>query len=158
MQNKEKVKSTESQIAKISLIIYLLVALILGGLAVVNYTLVIGWIVGGAVSLIGFNINILFINSFFKKLKKDKARKGFGLGMQRVTFIGVYHSIMIILVILCNKAINGVPLLSGDRAAFFSPINVITYICGITIITISTLVAHALLYKGGKYVRKNNKQ
>lgn len=137
------------QILKIAFSIYIGLMILFGALAFLDYSLVVGWIFGGAVALTGYNIEILIVNKIFGKSKSKIS--GFWLGTSRFWIVLAYHAVWIIGVICVNRAFAGEPVFGGSTSSYLAPINLITYAAGIGVIPISTLVAHILQKKGGKH-------
>lgn len=145
MQEKNYLEKT----FKIALIIFISFIVIFSGLAFLNYSLIIGFIIGGAAALLGYSLNILIVNKFFEIVKTKKS--GFWLGWARHIIILTYHAVLLIGVIVVNRACAGEPAFHGTINSYLTPINLLTYAAGIGIIPISILVTHILQLKGGKH-------
>ena len=145
MQEKNYLEKT----FKIALIIFLIFIVIFSSLAFLNYSLIIGFVIGGAAALVGYNLDILIVNKFFDVVKTKKS--GFWLGWTRHLIILTYHAVLLIGVIAVNRAAAGEPVFHGTIHSYLTPINLLTYAAGIGIIPISILVTHILQIKGGKH-------
>ena len=127
-------------LASIGLVIFLC-------LIPVDYSLSIGWAAGAFSTIVGYLIGILLINKFFKK-KKSKTL-GFWVGMARFYINLAIQGGLFIAVIAIDKSCNGHSFTGGHISDMYSPINIFTYIGGVSLILISTLVAQTLSRKEG---------
>ena len=127
--------------------------LALAGLAVflpliaLNYSWSIGWLVGCTSSFIGYLIGILLINKFFKKEKSKSL--GFWVGMARFYINLAFQGLLFIAVVAIDKSVSDHSFMGGSMADMDSPINLYTYLGGVSIIFIGTLVAQFLSRKEG---------
>lgn len=62
-----------------------------------------------------------------------------------------FHAVIIFSVILIDMAANGYAPFKGGMETVLSPINIIAYLFGVALITVSTLIAHILIKKGGRH-------
>lgn len=134
------------KIAWIMLGIFLFVAVVLAIVSFIDYSLVIGWVYGGVASIISWAIGILLI-----KLTTNKAKRyasGFWLGMGRWFLQMVFHIGMFFVLIIVDQVVHGHAPLAGEMSDLMSPINFYTYIAGLALSGVSTLVAHILKKKG----------
>lgn len=138
----------EIKVFKIGISLFLFCLVIFLSLIPINYSLSIGWVVGAFTAFITYAIGILLINKFFKT-KKSKTL-GFWVGMMRFYICLLIQAGLLIAVIAINRISHGHTLISGGHITeMYSPINIFTYIGGVSLILISTLVAQLLSRKEG---------
>lgn len=130
---------------KVSLVILLSVAVVLAILSFIDYSYVVGWLVGGIASIGSYILGILLINKMNSKAKTKKL--GFWLGFARSWIQMFYHAVIIFASILIDMAAHGNFPFKGGIEDVLSPINFISYFFGIGLIAISTLIAHILIKK-----------
>ena len=130
-----------------NMFIYLLIGLIPGlALAYWNYSLVVGFITGTFVSFLGFFLNVLLVNYIFKKEKTKGV--SFWIGWGRSTLQLIYHALFFVIILTVNKLSNNADWLDKGIDLVLSPINLFTYIGGVSSILISALVVQLTLKKG----------
>lgn len=135
------------KVLRLSLILALVGLAIFLVLIPVGYSLSIGWLAGSFSAIMGYSIGILLINKSFEK-KKSKSL-GFWVGWLRFYINLFFQGVLFIAVVFINKSVNGHTFTGGNTSDMISPINVFTYIGGVSLILISTLVAQFLSRKEG---------
>ncbi|NQZ65671.1 MAG: hypothetical protein HRT99_00450 [Mycoplasmatales bacterium] len=135
------------KIYKIAIIFSLIMLLLFLMLIPISYSLSIGWAFGVSASLISYSIGILLIKKFFKR--KRSRILGFWMGWLRFYISMGVHAGIFIVVIALNSFMNSNSFASGGLSDMISPINIFTYIGGVSVIFISTIIAYF-------YLRKDN--
>ena len=138
----------EYRVLKMSLIIALAGLIVFLALIPINYSLSIGWIAGASVVMLGYLIGVLLIKKFFKKGKSKSL--GFWIGWLRFKLSFIFHGGIFISIIAINNVSNGHSFAKGGISDMISPINIFTYIGGVSIIFLSTLVIQFLSRKEGE--------
>ena len=145
----------EYKVLKVAAIVSAIVFIILLTLIPIDYSLSIGWLAGTTTVIVSYSIGILLINKFFKK-KKSKSL-GFFVGWARF-YINLFITAgCFIAVMAIDKSVNGYSLFEGSIESLYKPINIFTYLGGISLIFISTLVAQFLSRKEEKKDVTKNK-
>lgn len=144
----------EKRVMKIAIIISIIMLVLFLALIPVSYSLSIGWAAGAFSALLGYSIGIFLINKFFSK-KKTKTI-GFWIGWLRFYINLALQAGLFIAIIAIDKAANGHSILGGDIKDIYSPINIFTYMGGVGLILISTLVAQFLSRKEGNNGSNND--
>ena len=129
---------TEIKVFKMSVLLFLIVGLIFLVFISVDYSLIIGWIVGSISILIGYIMGIFLMNIFFNKNKTKFM--GFLIGLIKFYVNLFFQSLILILIILINNWVNGYNFMEGNLNDMLYPINIFTYIGGISLIFVSTLI------------------
>lgn len=137
------------KVFKVSIILALIGLVFFLTLIPISYSLSIGWILGAFASLLSYLIAILLIKNFFKKKKNWTI--GFWLGWLRFYISIVIHSGIFISVIAINSVANKHGFGQGGLDDMLNPINIFTYIGGISIIFICTIVVQSLSRKEDKH-------
>lgn len=137
----------EIKVFKVASLLFLLGLIVFLALIPVNYSLSIGWTTGCFSVLVTYLVGILLINKFFRK-KRTKSI-GFWIGMLRFYVCLLLQAGLFISIIAIDRSVNGHSFTSGPISDMYSPINLFTYIGGVSLILISTLVAQFLSRKEG---------
>ncbi|MCC3161026.1 MAG: hypothetical protein K4H23_04900, partial [Mollicutes bacterium PWAP] len=113
-----------------------------------DWNLIVGFALGGVVSVLSFLLNHSLLRTLFKK-QRDK-KNAFWLTQIRFYLIITIHLIFIVCVVLLNKWINlnKISLFEGGINVVSGPINIFTYIGGISIVVASSIVAQFIKRKG----------
>lgn len=129
-------------ILKVSLVFFAIVFLVFAIVSFLDYSLLIGFIVGSSISYLNFVLKVL-INKNFLKSKK----KAFVSIFIYYIFFFALQTIFIILIIFINSYANNLKFfVERSLIVAFKPINIFTYIFGISLIMISTFIANSILY------------
>ena len=137
----------EIRVFKVALILFLLGLIVFLSLIPLEYSFSIGWVAGSFSVVLTYLIGILLINKFFRK-KRTKSI-GFWIGMIRFYICLIIQAGLFISIIAIDRSVNGHSFISGPISDMYSPINLFTYIGGVSLILISTLVAQFLSRKEG---------
>lgn len=137
----------EIKVLKTTAIIFIIGLIVFLCLIPIKYSLSLGWLCGAVFASATYLLGILLINKFFKK-EKNKTL-GFWVGMLRYYINLAIQAGLFIVIIVINKTANGHSFNGGGLSDMISPINLFTYIGGISLILISTLVAQFLSRKEG---------
>lgn len=111
-----------------------------------QWSLIIGWITGCATAFAGWSISSFLTKWFFKKIKT----KTLGFWMWYLIFqikIFFHAGVFLSIVAIC-KYYNGETLMTGGLWTMYEPINIFTYLCGIGITVVSTMIVNLLHRKG----------
>ena len=136
----------EIKVFKVSLFIFLFGLIIFLALIPISYSLSIGWVAGCFSATLTYLVGILLINKFFRK-KRTKTI-GFWIGMMRFYISLALQAGLFISIIAIDRSVNGHSFTDGTISDMYSPINLFTYIGGVSLILISTLVAQFLSREG----------
>ncbi len=139
-------RKLESKILIVALIIAFIGLVIFGALSAYDYSLVLGWASGTFAVLTSFALTV-FLSGFLLKKERAKSTRRVLVFVKSIAYI-VIHAIFFILVVVIDKHFSGVSFSDRNINVMYSPINVFTYIGGIGIIVVATLVAHTLHKKG----------
>lgn len=105
-----------------------------------NYTLLIGFVMGLIVSIIAFIFNAFSAKLLLSK-KRSKKLASF-LGIVRITFQMTWYIIWVFAIIAIDSVVQGYSFGGGGSHSVLKPINLLTFIVGISMVTISIVVAH----------------
>lgn len=112
----------------------------------VQWSLITGWISGCAVALTGWFISNSLAKWFFKKIKTRTL--GFWTWYLIFQIKLAFHAGVFLSIIAICKYYNGETLTTGGLWTMYEPINIFTYLCGIGITVISTMIVNLLHKKG----------
>lgn len=130
---------------KVALVIFGIVTVVLAAISFIDYSYLLGWLVGAMASMSSYFLGILLINRMQTKAKTKKS--GFWLGFARSWIQMAFHAVIIFVMIIIDMEANGYAPFKGGMDTVLSPINIIAYIFGVGLITLSTLIAHILIKK-----------
>lgn len=119
------------------------IGLILAIVAFINWYWVVGWLSGCLVTIAGFAISVLLLEIAMQKIKTKSL--GFWIGWGRTLIHLIWHAAFFIIVILINTTVNQSPFKMGSFFDFIDPINLFTYLAGLSIIAISIIVMHLFI-------------
>lgn len=137
----------ESLLIKTFLFIMILGIVLFTLLIIVNKTLIFGWLYGSFISLLDYFISLFLFNKLFKN-KKNKIQ-GFLIGAFKFYLNATMQVIFLIILIVVNKKINGYSLFDGPISTIYGPINLFTYLGGISILWISIFFTYSIYQKKG---------
>ena len=137
----------ESLLIKIFLFIMVLGIIIFSSLVVINKTLVFGWLYGSFVAMLNYFLSLFLFNKLFKN-RKNKI-KGFLIGAFKFYLSAATQVIFLIILIVVNKRVNGYGLFKGPISTIVEPINLFTYLGGISTLWISIFFTYLIYQKKG---------
>ena len=141
-----KNKSTGTRILYTSLLMMAIGTIIFSILIIVSYSLLIGWLVG-SISVILTYLFSLFIIKIL--LQKKEYSYGMFLTFARIIVMYLFHIGIIIGVVAIDKAFHGYGLTEASQMSdVYSPINIFRYLGGVSIVSISTIIAHISFKRG----------
>ncbi len=108
--------------------------------AIWNYTLLIGFIAGLLVSVLAFIFNAFSAKWLLSK-RRSKKLASF-IGIVRITFQMTWYVIWVFVIIAIDSAVQGYSFGGGGSHSVLKPINLLTFIVGISMVAISIVVAH----------------
>jgi hypothetical protein len=130
----------------ISLFVALFVAIILAILIIIDYSFLVGWLVGCVVSILGYLLNIFTSKWLFSK--KRTKRGGFVIGSLRIQLQMIYYGLFIVFIIFFDIYVNTNSLnLHNHLKDVLSPINIISFIAGLSLIMFSAIISHLPIFK-----------
>ncbi len=109
-------------------------------LAIWNYTLLIGFVIGLIVSITAFLFNALSAKILLSK-KRSKKMASF-IGILRITFQMIWYVIWVFAIIAIDSAVQGFSFGVGGSNSILTPINFLTFIVGISMVAISIVAVH----------------
>lgn len=128
---------------QVALIITFAIAWIFVILLFMNWYWLVGWLVGCFVTILAFIISVFLVNLSLKKIKTKTL--GFWIGWARTFSHLLIHALFFIVVLWINTSISNVPFKVNELIDLVNPVNLFTYLAGLSIITISILIANFLL-------------
>lgn len=136
----------KDMIVKKTLLVALIITFGIGWIFVIllfiNWFLLVGWLLGCLVTIFAFTISVLLINLSLKKIKTKSL--GFWVGWAR-TFLHLFiHAVFFILVLLINTSINNTAFQIKELNDLINPVNLFTYLAGLSVITISMIIVNFL--------------
>lgn len=126
-------------IFKFSLIAFVIGSIIFLIGAFWNSHLILGWIVGGFISYLGFFVSFFFLNFIFAKSSLNKWGAFWG-GFGRTILHLMIHGIGLIIVLFINFKINNNSTGIKSMQSYLSPINLFTYFASVILLPICSLV------------------
>lgn len=141
-----KNKNIGIRILYISLILMAIGTAIFSILIIVSYSLVVGWLVGTASVILTYLFSLFILKVL---LRKKQFKYGMFLTFARILVMFLFHIGIIIGVIAIDKAFHGYGLTGASAmSAVYEPINIFSYLGGVSIVSISTIIAHISFKRG----------
>lgn len=123
-----------------AMIITLAIALIFVIVAFWDWHLLIGWLCGCLVTIGGFLLNAFLIKILMQKVRTKSA--GFWIGWARAFGNLILQGSFFVMVLLINTSVSNRAFQITDLQQLVNPINLFTYLAGLSIIAISIMVVH----------------
>ena len=137
----------DSLLIKTFLFVMILGIVLFTSLITINKTLIFGWLYGSFSAILNYFISLFLFNKLFKN-KKNKI-EGFLIGAFKFYLNAIMQVIFLIILIVVNKKINGYSLFDGPISTIYGPINLFTYLGGISILWISIFFTYSIYQKKG---------
>jgi hypothetical protein len=136
-----KKNSFEYLLLKVYLIVSFLGILIFLILITLNTSLILGWTISALVGLINYFLTLIFFNNLKNKFQ------GFFLGIFRFYLNAIIQIVFFVFIIIVNRRWNGYKIFEGSISTIYAPINIFTYLSGISIMWISIFISHSIYKK-----------
>jgi len=142
--------SIERRILYIALIITAIGTILFSALIAISYSYVVGWLVGTGSVLLTYLLSLLILKLLFKK---KNFKHGMLVTSLRIVSMYAIHIGIIIAIVAIDKSYHGYGLMDNTQTSVvYDPINIFSYLGGVSIIAISTLISH-FKKKGSKDAR-----
>jgi len=130
----------------ISIIIFLIGAIVFGGLASINWTWIVGWTSGFILVLSTYLLSILLNYLLVQKVRKKW--KAIFLTSLRIFIVFGLHILFFFGLIAIDMHESGTRIFKGGVNTLYSPINIFTYLGGLGVIALATIASLVWKKKG----------
>jgi len=132
----------------VEIILFLFFSILFSILAIWDWSLITGFLIGAIVSMIGFCINAFTAKLILQKRRSKKT--AIILGLIRIVFQLSWYITWVFLVILIDSSALGEKFGHGGIASLLKTVNFITFIFGISITSISIFISEIIKTKKEK--------
>ncbi len=132
----------------VQIILFLLLSVVFSIVAIWNWSLITGFLIGAMASIIGF-----YVNAFTAKLmlqRKRGKKKAIVISLIKIAFQFSWYITWIVLVILIDSLAVGESFGHGGIKSLMKTVNFITFIFGMSITPISIFIAQIIKSKKEK--------